>query len=83
MVFVAVTQQWIVGGYLVDEIIGALGQIHIVDVNEIEAIAFCVAAVVPLVFPSGSGNDAGVFRAFLIVERYGKFRGSLHASFEA
>ena len=73
MVFIAVAQQGVVGGYVVDEVYGGAGQVDHVDVDEVESAPGAVRAVGPFVPPCATGNHAGVFRAFLPHECDGEF----------
>ena len=83
VVFVAISQQRIVGGYLVDEIIRAFRQIDIIDIYGGEYIAVLVFVVGPFIRPSGIGDNARVFRAFLISHRHIKLRSGVYSPFES
>ncbi len=82
VVFVAVAEKGVVGGNLVEEIVGAFRQIHVVDVYRGECVPVAVEAFRPFVAPSGSGDDAGVFRSLLIIHRHVQFGCRLDAAFE-
>ena len=75
VVFIAVAEQGIVGRDGVEKIVGALGEVHIVDVDEVKLVTPCVGAVDPLVFPRRTRDDAGVLGPLLIVARYGQLGG--------
>ena len=72
VVLIGIAQQWIVGSNLADELILHFGQVDVVDVEQVERVSDHAAALGPLVFPSGTGNHAGVFRTLLIGERCGE-----------
>ncbi len=85
VVLVAVAQQRIVGGYLVEEADGGARQAHHVHVYEVEGVAQLeiLHALLPFVFPSGAEDQAGVLGALLIVERHGELGGCPHLLLEA
>jgi len=58
VVFVAVSEQRVVGCDFVDEIEGRAWQTHVVYVNEVESVPACVVAPVllPLPFPCRAEN---------------------------
>ena len=81
VVLVGVTQQRVSDA--VEEVYLALGQVHVAHVNQVERVAHLVVALAPNVFPPGTGNDAGVLRALLIVETGHKLGRRLDAALEA
>lgn len=68
MVFITISQKRIIRRYVIKETVGALREIHIININRSETMP--VAIIVPFVSPPGSSNNACVFRALLIIERH-------------
>ena len=69
VVFIAVSQKGIVGGYLVDEIVGGLGEIHIVDVYRSEHVTVALERFGKPIIPAQCRDDARIFGPLLIVDR--------------
>lgn len=82
VVLVAVAEQRVVGGDVVDEVDCGLGQVDVVDVERCEEVAGAVPALHPLVCPSGVGDDAGVLGALLVAEGDVELGGGIDAALE-
>ena len=82
VVLVTVAQQWIVGCYLVDEVVGAGRQVYVRHIEWSPDVARRVPARRPFVVPAHGRHDARVFRALLIIDRHVELRGRLDAAFE-
>jgi hypothetical protein len=83
MVLIAISQQRIIGRYLINKVVGAFRQIDIVYIYRCEEMASLTVTFVPAICPPEVSDNARIFRTFLIVKRGIELRGGLNAALES
>ena len=82
MIFIAVSQQRVVGSYIVDEVACTLRQIDIIYVDGAPRMASLPVTLAPLVAESGGGDDTGILRTLLVIHSHVYLRRGLDTTLE-
>ena len=85
VIFITVSEQWVIGGNTVEVVFECrchLGQIHVVDVDEVEMMSEPVSSRIPFVVPAYTRYDPHVLGSLLVVDIDGEIGGGSHTSQE-